>query len=148
MNDLDEDVALPFPLEFIIKATPRSHQSSNGKAKEAWKATVGGAAKDRIAQGRELTFLDDRPLSATIYYFSPAPMQGDVDNIVKLILDGMLFVVYPNDQVIERVVVQKFEPDVFVEFQAFTEVLQEAAAADPPVVYVRVDDDISWRQVP
>ena len=148
MEDLGDHFVLPFPIEFMIQATPRSHQSPNSKAKEAWKAVVRAAAERRIAENREFTLLDHRPLSATIYYFLPAPMQGDVDNIVKLILDGMLLVVYPDDRVIERVVVQKFEPDVLVEFRTFTPLLERAAAAEPPVIYVRVDDDVSWRQMP
>lgn len=147
MDKVDDDVALPFPVEFLIQATPRSHQSQNVKAKEAWKTKVGDAARDSISAKRDLVLLDERPLSATIYYFLPAPMQGDIDNIVKLILDGMLFIAYPNDRLVERLVVQKFEPDVLVEFRSFTTVLQQAAAASPPVVYVRIDDDLSWRQL-
>ncbi|MGX7705508.1 RusA family crossover junction endodeoxyribonuclease [Methylobacterium sp. Gmos1] len=147
MDDLNDDLAVPFPLEFVILATPRSLQSSN-TAREAWKSKVGDAARSRIARSREFTFLDRRPLSVTIFYFPPAPMQGDVDNIVKPILDGLRNIAYPDDQVIERVVVQKFEPGVFAEFGSLTHALQEAVAADPPVLYVIVNDGASWRRVP
>ncbi|MET7245974.1 RusA family crossover junction endodeoxyribonuclease [Methylobacterium sp. EM32] len=147
MDDLDDDVTVPFPLEFMVRATPRSLQSSS-KAKEAWKSMVGEVVRDRIAARREFTFLDRRPLSVTIFYFPPAPMQGDVDNIVKPILDGMWGIVYPDDQVVERVIVQKFEPGVYVEFSSLTDTLQRAIAADRPVVYVMVDDGTGWRRVP
>jgi hypothetical protein len=43
-------------------------------------------------------------------------MEGDVDNIVKLTLDGMARLVYLDDAQIERVVVQKFEPGRVVAF--------------------------------
>lgn len=33
----EPDISLPFPVEFLIRDTPRSHQSANTKAKEAWK---------------------------------------------------------------------------------------------------------------
>ncbi|KMO32612.1 hypothetical protein VQ02_23120 [Methylobacterium variabile] len=147
MHDWDDDLAVPFPLEFTIQATPRSLQASKS-ARETWKSMVGEAARNRIAASREFTFLDERPLSVTIFYFPPAPMQGDVDNIVKPILDGMRSIVYRDDQVIERVVVQKFEPGVYVEFNSLTDMLQHAAAMDPPMVYVRVSSDTSWRRVP
>jgi Holliday junction resolvase RusA-like endonuclease len=143
---MDDDVAVPFPLEFVIQATPRSLQSST-KAREAWKAKVGDAARSRISQSRDFTLLDSRPLSVTIFYFPPAPMQGDVDNIVKPILDGMRGIVYPDDQVIERVIVQKFEPGVYVEFEPLTGARQQAVTAVPPVLYVMVDDGIGWRRV-
>lgn len=148
MSDADDGFSLSFPIEFIVMATPRSHQSANNKAKEAWKARVGQAAKSRIEESQAFWLLDARPLSATIFYFLPAPMQGDVDNIVKLIIDGMLFIIYPDDRVVERIVAQKFEPDVLVEFRNLTRLLEGAAAAEPPVLYVRIDDDMSWRRVP
>ena len=146
-DDLDDDLAVPFPLEFVIQRTPRSLQASS-KAREAWKSTIGEAARDRIASSREFTFLDRRPLSVTIFYFPPEPMQGDIDNIVKPILDGMWGIVYPDDQVVERVIVKKFEPDVYVEFGSLTDTLQRAAAANRPVLYVMVDDGTGWRRVP
>lgn len=97
---------------------------------------------------RDFYFIDDRPLAATIFYFPPTEMHGDVDNIVKLIVDGMDTIVYPSDQRIERVVVQKFEPGVEVVFLSLTPTLQQALETDRPVIYIRIDDDLSWRQVP
>ncbi|WP_165361463.1 RusA family crossover junction endodeoxyribonuclease [Lichenibacterium ramalinae] len=105
------------------------------------------AAKDCIDAQREFTWLDDRPLAAKILYFAPAPMDGDVDNIVKLILDGMLQIVYRNDRVVERVLVQKIEPGMIVEFASITDKLEEAVETEHPVVYIRIDDDLSWREI-
>ncbi len=34
---LDPDISLPFPVELVIRDVPRSHQSPNARAKEAWK---------------------------------------------------------------------------------------------------------------
>ena len=143
--EIDDEFVLPFPIEFMIQRTPRSLQSKNAKAKEEWKLVVRQAVKDCIDAQCEFTLLDDRPLAAKILYFSPAPMEGDVDNIVKLILDGMLEVVYFDDKVIERVIVQKIEPGITVEFSSITEKLEQAAGAEPPVVYIRIDDDLIWR---
>ncbi|MFH6781555.1 MULTISPECIES: hypothetical protein [Methylobacterium] len=66
---------------------------------------------------------------------------------MKPILDGMRSIVYPDDQVVEKVVVQKVEPGVYVEFTSLTTTVQQAVAADPPVLYVMVDDSIGRRRV-
>ncbi len=145
---LHPDISLPFPIEFVIRDTPRSHQSRNAKGKESWKQRVGEAARAHVNAIRNFFILDHRPLAATIFYFAPAEMEGDIDNIVKLIIDGMLFVIYPSDQLIERVVVQKFEPGIEAVFRSLTPTLEQAIGTEPPVIYIRVDDALSWRHVP
>jgi Holliday junction resolvase RusA-like endonuclease len=143
----DADISLPFPIEFLIADTPRSHQSKNYEGKERCKLKVALAAKDHVSTLRDWVFLDERPLAATIFYFPPDKMGGDIDNIVKLILDGIKHVIYPEDSVIERVTVQKFEPDITWTFRALTPKLEEAAESEPPVIYIRIDDDLGWRSV-
>jgi Holliday junction resolvase RusA-like endonuclease len=105
---LEPDMSLPFPIEFMIRDTPRSHQSGNSKGKEQWRLKVGEIARTHAKTLREFYFLDQRPLAATIFYFPPTKMDGDVDNIVKLIVDGMIAIIYLDDQQLERVIVQKF----------------------------------------
>lgn len=146
--DIDSEFSLPFPIEFVINDTPRSHQSRNATAKESWKEQVKQFAKQHVENLRKLYFLDERPLAITIFYFPPAVMQGDVDNIVKLILDGMISVIYLNDRVIERVLVQKFEPGIDMDFKPVSPILGQAVESEPPMIYIRVDDDLSWRQLP
>lgn len=134
-----------FPVEFIVTGTPVSHQgSSRGLA--AWKERVRVAAQTRIRDTSEWAWLDDRPVSVTILYFLPTPMTGDVDNIVKPILDGMTGAVFPDDRVVERVLIQRFEPGYDWVITPRTEQLFGALAEAPPVVYIRVDDDLGWRR--
>ena len=147
-SPLEPDISLPFPIEFLIRDTPRSHQSKNVAAKEKWKQTVASAARERVNTLRDLFYLDNRVLSATIFYFSPVPMEGDVDNIVKLIIDGMVNVIYPDDRLLERVTVQKFEPGSEFIMHSLTSILEEAIGTEPPVIYIRVDDDLNWRELP
>src|ERR1700733_5812754 len=97
---INPDISLPFPIEFLINDTPRSHQSKNSDGKERWKLKVSQIAKEHVDTLREWVFLDERPLAATIFYFPPDKMDGDVDNIVKLILDGMKKVIYLEDSLI------------------------------------------------
>ncbi|WP_284539033.1 RusA family crossover junction endodeoxyribonuclease [Pleomorphomonas sp. T1.2MG-36] len=80
-------------------------------------------------------------------------MDGDVDNIVKPILDAMIGATYVDDKSIERVVAQKFEPDIDWSFAEPSEQLSAALDAiyaseeQAPVVYIRIDNDLSWRRL-
>jgi crossover junction endodeoxyribonuclease RusA len=138
------DLETPYPLEFIIAATPISLQGS-AASKRRWKAAVEAAARERIREKVELHFLDRRSISLTVYYFTSALMQGDIDNIVKPIMDALVGVAYMDDKDVERVVIQKFEPGVEWFFADPREELAAALDTDPPVVYIRIDDDLSWR---
>jgi hypothetical protein len=72
-------------------------------------------------------------------------MQGDVDNIMKPIIDALINIAYLDDNDVERVIVQKFEPQTDWVIADPSEQLALALDTDLPVVYVRVDDDLSWR---
>ena len=133
-----------FPLEFSISETPKSLGAS-ASSKGRWKAAVRRQARLRIEETDELGFIDRRPLAATIFYFSPDRMKGDVDNIVKPILDALIGVVYLDARQIERVLVQKVEPLFLVQFFKPSDRLTAAVDAAPPVVYIRIDDDLHWR---
>lgn len=85
---MDSGEAL-FPFEFHLAGTPVSLQ---GKAasKERWKNEVSDAARQRIAEMVEWSYLEPEPVALTIYYFPIAPMGGDIDNIVKPIMDALI----------------------------------------------------------
>lgn len=68
-------------------------------------------------------------------------MQGDIDNIVKPVLDALCRHVYVDDRQVERVVVQKFEPGNAFTFTRLTTKLAEALGAKKPVLYIRVSSD-------
>src|SRR5438045_567157 len=91
-----------YPLEIFIEGVPVSLQGS-AKSRERWRAMVHATARKRQQATDELGFLEDRALAVTIYYFPSAPMEGDIDNIVKPILDGLAGVAYFDDGAVERV---------------------------------------------
>lgn len=142
---MDQEALYPF--EVALPGTPVARQSKRPARREAWKEQVKAAANERRRITCELPFLDDRALAVTIYYFPSAPMEGDIDNIVKLILDGMVGIAYLDDNVVERVTVQKFEPEGGWEFSVLSDQLALALDMEAPVVYIRVDDDLSWRRL-
>lgn len=85
-------------------------------------------------------WLTERPVAVTILYFPDARMTGDVDNIVKPILDALSHVIYVDDHQVNRVLVQKFEPDRIFVLSDPTPKLIECAELTGPRVYIRVDD--------
>jgi REase_AHJR-like protein/endodeoxyribonuclease RusA len=61
-------------------------------------------------------------------------MQGDVDNIIKLIVDALTQHIYFDDRQVERIVVQKFEPGNVFTFAEPSEVLAKALETARPLV--------------
>jgi crossover junction endodeoxyribonuclease RusA len=68
-------------------------------------------------------------------------MQGDLDNIVKPILDAMRKHIYADDKQVERILVQKFEPGKIFRFRAPSQTLATAIQGQKPILYVRVSDN-------
>lgn len=126
------------PFEFIIPGTPLSLQASNN-SKAAWKKEVTLFARKALPEG---SWLLTDPLAVTIYIFPDGQLQGDVDNRVKPILDGMTKCVYDDDELIERIVVQKFEPDNVFAFSNPSPILTNALYAQKPVTYIRITSDL------
>ncbi|MBK1624358.1 RusA family crossover junction endodeoxyribonuclease [Afifella marina] len=135
-----------YPIEVVLRGTPISLQSKSSAHREAWKQRVRDATLSRREQVYQAALLDDRPLAVTIYYFPSDPMEGDIDNIVKPIVDAMKGVSYLDDRSVERIAAQKFEPEEDWQCVAPTEQLAFALDMEPPVIYIRVEDDLHWRR--
>lgn len=131
------DSVLPF--EVLIRGTPASAQTQSAKGRERWKNVVGDACRSRLP---EQHWLVETPLFAILLYFPSAPMEGDVHNIVKYTLDGMKRVVFLDDRQIEKILVQKFEPGFVTTFNNPSSLLLEALEAEPPIMYVRLSENI------
>src|SRR6266850_7704487 len=98
------NVEIEFPFEFVVEGTPVSLQTKRPESLREWKARIVEASKPVLPEGH---FATEDPLAVTLYYFPPATMQGDIDNIVKPILDAMCKHIYMSDHQVERVLVQK-----------------------------------------
>lgn len=109
---------------------------------------TGTAASSALEQGEGWEWAIQRPLFFTILYLPDSPMIGDIDNIVKPILDALCPNIYQDDSQIERVIVQKFEPDRPIVINDPSVTLAEAIEHDRPVVYVRIDDQSTVKEVP
>jgi crossover junction endodeoxyribonuclease RusA len=128
---------IEFPIEFLVSGTPVSAQAARPETKNQWRERVKAASIGALPQPH---FASGERMAVTIYNFPDQPMQGDVDNIVKLILDALCRHIYLDDRQVERVVVQKFDPENAFVFSKSSELL-DLAVRVRPVVYIRVAND-------
>lgn len=136
--DVTGDVELQFPVELLIAAVPLSLQASP-TSREAWKELTRTVVNETINPGGWAT---ESPVSVTILYFPDGPMTGDIDNIVKPILDALMPRIYVDDSQVQRVWVQKFERERSFQIEDPTAKLAGAIDTEPPVVYIRIDNEI------
>lgn len=126
------------PIEFNVVGTPVTSRSENSKAKNEWKAKVLSAARSSIP-GDSWAF-DEKRLAVTLFYFPQAPMAGDIDNVVKLILDALIPNIYLDDALIDRVLIQRFDPTGNFSFASPSDTLVSAMVLEDPVLYIRIGE--------
>lgn len=129
---------IAFPVEFTVLGTPVSFQAARVASKEQWKARVRAASSLALPAPH---FVSGDRMALTLYYLPEARMQGDIDNIVKLVLDALCKHIYLDDAQVERVVVQKFEPGNVFNFRSPSAGMVAAISGPKPALYVRVSND-------
>jgi crossover junction endodeoxyribonuclease RusA len=89
-----------------------------------------------------------RPLSIgksrcghALFYFPDTEMVGDIDNIVKPVLDALGKHIYMDDRQVHRVLVQKFEPRNVFPFESPSSTLKDALNRTGPILYIRLSDN-------
>jgi crossover junction endodeoxyribonuclease RusA len=129
-------VEISFPLEIVVAGVPPSLRAS-AQTKVSWRDRIREAARPSLPEGHWTT---EAPVEVTIYYFLDAPMIGDLDNIVKPILDSLSQFVLADDSQVERLVIQRFEPDRVVSFtNPSAELIRALFETAGSRVYVRID---------
>lgn len=128
---------LAFPLEFVVAGTPVSFQAARAEAKAEWKLRVRDASRQALPEDY---LASEGRIAVTLFYFPAAAMQGDLDNIVKLVLDALSAHIYVDDGQVECILVQRFEPGNVFEFASPTAALADALSRHKPVLYVRISD--------
>ena len=131
-------VEIEFPLEFLVAGTPVSLSAKRRESVDQWKARVIDATRAVLPEAH---FATEGPVAATLFYFPAAEMAGDIDNIVKPVLDALGKHIYIDDRQVHRVLVQKFEPGNVFEFGTPSPTLQDALNIAKPVLYVRLSND-------
>jgi crossover junction endodeoxyribonuclease RusA len=128
---------LSFPIEFLVYGTAVSLQAKRATSKNEWMERVKAASTAVIPQPH---FACDEPIGVTLYYLPDEPMEGDIDNIVKPILDALSKHIYKDDHQVERLLVQKFDPGIPFELENPSETVAAAVSGPRPVLYVRLSD--------
>jgi crossover junction endodeoxyribonuclease RusA len=131
-------VEIQFPLEFVVDGTPVSLQAKRRASIDQWKSRIIEASRAVLPEGH---FATEAPLAITLFYFPADSMEGDLDNIVKFILDALDKHIYLNDRQIHRILVQKFEPENVFDFASPSSTLKDALNKPKPMLYVRLSDD-------
>jgi hypothetical protein len=131
-------VELTFPIEFLVRGTPVSFQHGRAEARNEWKERVKAASSTALPEGH---LISQARLAATLFYFPDAPMQGDVDNIIKLVLDALCNHIYVDDSQVDRVVAQRFAPGNVFAFGSPSAALEKALKHPKSVLYVRLSHD-------
>jgi hypothetical protein len=129
-------VEIKFPLEFVVEGVPVSLQAKRPRTMQAWKSRLRREAKRHLPVGHWAT---ERPVHITILYFPDTQMEGDLDNILKPILDALSKLIYLDDAQVERILVQKFEPGRIATFSQPSAMLAEAVAKSGPRLYIKID---------
>jgi crossover junction endodeoxyribonuclease RusA len=127
-----------FPIEFIVFGTPVSLQSKRTESREQWKAKVRDAGSTCLPQPY---FSSSEPMSISLFFFPEGKMDGDIDNMAKLVLDACCRHIYVDDAQVERLLLQKFEPHRKFPFAQPTDVLSSAMNGDKPALYVKISND-------
>ncbi len=96
------------------------------------------AARAAVPQGSWA--LSEVRLSVSIVYFPTEPLEGDVDNRIKLVLDGLQPNVLLDDSLVDRVLAHRVQPQAEVTFAEPTKVLIAALASPEPTVYIKIDE--------
>lgn len=129
---------ITFPVEFLVAGTPVSLQTKRPQSVNQWKNRVIAASRPLLPEAHLAT---DQPISATIFYFPNGDMAGDIDNIVKPILDALGRHIYLDDRQVHRLLVQKFEPGKIFPFGAPSPTLDEALKRQKPIVYIKLSNN-------
>jgi crossover junction endodeoxyribonuclease RusA len=91
-------VEIEFPFEFLVEGTAVSTQRKRRGSLRQWQTRIIEASRRVLPQGH---FASEAPISVTLYHFPFVPMPGDIDNIVKPILDAMCRHIYFDDHQVE-----------------------------------------------
>jgi crossover junction endodeoxyribonuclease RusA len=127
-----------FPIEFIVSGSPVSLQVKRPGSRDQWKAKIREAGSHCLPKPH---FASAGPIAISLFFFPEDKMKGDVDNMAKFILDACCRFIYVNDDQVERLLLQKFEPDRIFDFKSPTDVLDAAMSGDKPALYVKISNN-------
>lgn len=124
-----------FPIEIVLSGNPKSLQAKRGIPE--WKERIADEIRTCLP---EMPYLTVIPIAITVYWFSDAERVGDLDNILKPMLDACVGVAFVDDDQVESISAEFFPPSRLGDFRDPSEVLTRALDTDRPCVYFKIDE--------
>lgn len=137
--------------DFAVRGVPVSAQSSNGRRKQRWTATVRNHAAALAGE-----FPLNVPVAVGVTYFydvdiwnSRSGERLDVDNFLKPIVDGLWPEIIVDDQLVRDVSGSRRPLDLNLRFINPSEALVDALSWQNPFILVRIglpveEEEIIW----
>lgn len=122
------------PFEFTLPGPPVSHQTKNRSRLQKWKATVGKAAQATWHYPGPT--MDDVSVTITYFYEGESP---DVDNIIKPIQDGIIGIVYGDDDQVVDVKSRKRSINGSYRIRGVSAILLAAFAQGDEFLHIVID---------
>lgn len=89
----------------IVSRRPVSGQTKSPKSRENYKIELGNLARAAFTLAEPLS----GDLYARIIWFYKGKIEGDIDNIIKPILDSIRGIVYYDDDIVVKCVSERFD---------------------------------------
>ena len=129
-----------WPLEFVVRETPKSLGSSQARRGGPWQKRLSGEAQAAMGPSQPLsgsflvcvTYLVDH-----VNRRKPIP---DIDNINKPIIDSMIQVVYADDSAVTDVLSRKRDFDGALQLNNPSQALIRGLSTRGDLLHVIVDD--------
>lgn len=125
-----------FPIEIVVEGNPRSSQA-RAAGLSAWKSQLGGVLRGALS---EPVFLSAQPLRFTFYWFADAEAPGDLDNMLKPVLDAAVGVVMLDDQQVQSISAEFYPPSRPIDFTDPSPRLVDALERARPFIYIRFEE--------
>jgi crossover junction endodeoxyribonuclease RusA len=113
-------------------------QTKRAASRSQWRERIKEASRLALP---EASWATEAKVAITLFYFPADTMEGDIDNIVKPVLDALAPHLYFDDAQVDRVLVQRFQPGNLFPFANPSPTLADAIRRPTPVLYVRVSDE-------
>jgi crossover junction endodeoxyribonuclease RusA len=134
---------LTLPFDFVIRRRPVSAQTGNRANLQRWIRFVRDEAALYVDAAAPL---NDVSVSVSLVYLRREG-PGDIDNIVKPILDGLCGTVYADDSQVVYVSSSLMDLSKPVDITDLPTLLLAAVVDEDDAVYVRISEPKKWKDL-
>ena len=134
-----------FLWEMVVLGTPISAQARRRDLRDAWEGRVKRSAE---FYWNKQNAPIDREISVNIIYFFLHDVRLDVDNIVKLILDGIVGVAILDDYLVSQILARKTPMRPHFVLENATPAIARGLESRSDFIYLTVTDPPKHEKLP